>query len=138
MGIYVDRGYSLQECKDAINSEIDAWYSGAALDTFVCNVIGQPHRYECGVEAQVKLMSGKVSNQPVLLTCGIEPTDPSQAINWELKPHSATECGKVHTAYMAFSASIDALRNQYKQQAAAASTIAAIEVLFYTLYPTTA
>lgn len=136
MGIYIDRGYNLQAAKEAIQSEIDAWYSGAALDTFDSDVLGGAiHRYECNETAQLRFMNGKVSNQPVLLSCARVPVDPEAAMDWQMVSHTATECGKVHSAYMRFSASIDAQRSTYLQQVTAATTVSAVEAVFYTLYP---
>jgi hypothetical protein len=135
MGLYIERGYNLVDAKQAIEAEIVAWYGGAALDTFDCNVLGPMHRYECNEAAQLRFINGKVSNSPIMLTCGQVPADPEQDPAWTLKSHSATECGKVHTAYTQFASAIDLQFSLYKQQAAAATTVAQVEDIFYSLWP---
>lgn len=136
MGLYLERGYTLQEARDAINAEIISWYSGAALDTFDCSVLGVPHRYECSESAQLRFINGKVSNSPVALMCAnLQGVLPGEDPVWALKSHTATECGKVHTAYTQFSSSIDLQYAGFKQQAAAATTVEQIEQILFTLYP---
>jgi hypothetical protein len=130
MGLYIERGYNLQTAKEAIEAEILAWYGGAALDTFDCSVLGAAHRYECNEAAQLRFINGKVSNSPIMLTCGDLTGVPSDEDPvWGLKQHTATECGKVHTAYTQFASSIDLQLATYRQQAAAATSVEQVELI---------
>ena len=129
MGLYTERGYTLEQARNSIEGEILSWYGGAALDTFDCNVLGVLHRYECNEAAQLRFINGKDSNSPISLACGVVPADPEADPVWTLKTHTATECGKVHTAYTQFASSIDLQRVVYLQQAAAATTVAQIDDL---------
>lgn len=133
MGLYTERGYTLEQARNSVEGEILSWYGGAALDTFDCNVLGPMYRYECNEAAQLRFINGKVSNSPIMLTCGVVPVDPEADPVWGLKNHTATECGKVHTAYTEFASSIDLRLSQLRQQAAAATTVAQIDLLLASL-----
>jgi hypothetical protein len=134
MGLYTERGYTLLESQQAIATEIEAWYGGATLDTFDCNVLGAMYRYECNEAAQLRMINGKVSNQPITLMCGQVPVDPESDPAWGWVSHSATECGKVHTAYTQFMASAATEYQSLKAQAAACTTVQEVEAIFTHLY----
>lgn len=135
MGLYIDRGYTLAEAKTALLIEIDTWYGGATLDTFDCNVLGSLYRYECNEGAQLRMISGKVSNQPIPLICGQVPAQPDADPAWDWLVHTATECGKVHTAYTQFISDSSLKYTNYKTAANAATTVAAIETVLFQVYP---
>jgi hypothetical protein len=134
MGLYTERGYTIEEAKQAMLGEIETWYGGATLDTFDCNVLGTMHRYECNEAAQLRMINGKVSNQPITLMCGQVPADPESDPVWGWLSHSAAECGKVHTAYTQFIASSAVRYQELKAQAEACTTVAEIDVMFHALW----
>jgi hypothetical protein len=134
MGLYAERGYDLAEAKNAMSLEIEAWYGGATLDVFDCAVLGGVmHRYECNEAAQLRMISGKVSNQQITLMCGVVPADPETDPVWGWKAHTATECGKVHTDYTKFVA--DAATNYIalKSQLNACTTVLQVDAMFAAL-----
>ena len=135
MGMYIDRGYDLATAKMVMLGEIEAWYGGATLDTFDCNILGSVYRYECNEGAQLRMISGKVSNQPITLICGQVPAEPDTDPTWGWLEHTATECGKVHTAYAQFMASSAVNYTNYKAAANAATSVAAVEAVLYLVFP---
>ena len=135
MGLYIDRGYSMVDARNALLQEIESWYGGATLDTFDCNSLGSMYRYECNEAAQLRMLSGKMSNQPVTLICGQVPAEPDTDPVWGWLEHTATECGKVQTAYAQFMSSSAVKYTNYKMAANAAVTVADVEVVLLQLYP---
>lgn len=134
MGIYADRGYTVQQAKDACIAEIESWYGGATLDTFDCNVLGAVHRYECNEAAQLRFLHGKTSNLPITLMSGpVLAPDVDPIWNWV--SHTATECGKVHGAYLEFIKQSALDYANFKTQLAAATTVAEVEAVFNAVWP---
>ncbi len=130
MGVYIDRGYTIEEARQSALHEIESWYGGATLDTFDCAVLGPVYRYECDEAAQLRFLNGKTGNQPIQLKCG-PVLAPDQDPEWVWLQHTATECGKVHTAYLAFSADAALLYSQYKATVPTLNTVQAVETFVF-------
>lgn len=130
MGIYEDRGSTLQQAKDNCLAEIEVWYGYKVLDVFDCDVLGPMYRYYCSEQDQLRMINGKISNIPITLICGLVPADPNTDPIYTWMVHSATEGGKVHTAYMQFSNLISQQYTSFKQRIAAATTLAEMNILY--------
>lgn len=130
MGLYIDRGYDLETAKIACGMEIENWYGGEVLDVFDCDVLGQPTRYYCAEADQLRMINGKVSNTSVQLICGTVPadTDSDPAFDWVM--HTATEAGKVHSAYVQFTKNAALRYQSFKQQLAACVTVEQVEAVY--------
>ncbi len=135
MGFYTNRGYTLDDAKNACGMEIEAWYGNAVLDVFDSSVLGQPHRYYCAEADQLRMINGKVSNTSVQLICGLIPADPESDPVYDWVIHSAVEAGKVHSEYVAFTKTAALRFQSLKQRLAACTTVEEVEVIFYELNP---
>ncbi len=133
MGIYLDRGYTLQDAKNSCASEIESWYGGKVLDVFPCSALGATYSYCCSEADQLRMINGRVSNTSVQLMCGLVGTDGEVTYDWKL--HSAAEAGKVHTDYVQFTKDVASLYQQYKARLAAATTVEQCEAIFYEMNP---
>lgn len=127
MGLYTDRGLTLEQARDAALIELDVWYGGAVLDTFDCNELGTMHRYYCAEADQLRMLNGKVSNVSMTLICGEVPAQPDQDPLYDWKEHTSAECGKVHTAYVNFSKAEAEKYSAWKTQLNAATTVPQID-----------
>lgn len=133
MGLYTDRGYTLEQAKASLLGEIDTWYGGATLDTFDCNVLGSMYRYECHEAAQLKMVNGKISNTSVPLFCGQVPQDPEADPTYDWVVHTSVEAGKIHSAYVAFTQAATTAYHQLKTQANAVTTVAEADTILESL-----
>jgi hypothetical protein len=133
MGFYTDRGSDLKSAKDGCILEIESWYGGATLDAFDCNILGPTYRYECNEAAQLRFINGKVSNLPIDLMCGPVLASDQDPL-WDWKSHSAVECGKVHSAYLAFSKDAGVQYRTYKEQLIAATTVLEVDAIWSALW----
>lgn len=127
MGLYADRGYTLEQAKDLALIELDVWYGGAVLDVFDCNVLGTMHRYYCSEADQLRMLNGKVSNVSIALMCGPVPAQPDSDPVYDWKEHTSVECGKVHTAYVNFAKDASGNYSLWKSQINSATTVDAID-----------
>jgi len=134
MGIYVDRGLTLAQAKETIKIEIEVWYGGKVLDVFDSSVLGTPHRYYCDESSQLRMLNGRVSNIPMELMCGLIPSQPDTDPVYQWKQHTATECGKVHQAYLTFSADAAQQRVTYLNQAEAATSVLQIDAIYEAMF----
>lgn len=134
MGLYTDRGYTLEEAKGALLLEIESWYGSATLDTFdTAAGLGSLYRYECNEAAQLRMIHGKTSNQPITLRAGpVLAADQDPA--WDWVAHTATEAGKIHTAYVQFSAGAAVTYQAYKDQVPSLTSVAAADSLLNTIW----
>jgi len=133
MGIYTERGYTLQDAKNACASEIESWYGGKVLDVFKSSALGSSYTYYCAEADQLRMINGKVSNTSVQLICGPTPANPNIDPVYDWKLHTSTEAGKVHTDYVQFSKDVAVQYQTFKQQLAAATSVEAVETIFYSL-----
>ncbi len=133
MGIYTQRGYTLEDAKNACISEIEAWYGGKVLDVFTSTALGPAHSYQCSEADQLRMINGRVSNTSVQLMCGAIGPDGQVSYDW--KVHTAAEAGKIHTDYVQFTKDIATQYQTYKARLASATTIEQIEAIFYELWP---
>jgi hypothetical protein len=130
MGLYTDRGYNLDDAKNACGMEIENWYGSKVLDVFDSSVLGQPMRYYCSESDQLRMVNGKVSNTAVPLICGAVPLDPDSDPVYDWVTHTGTEAGKVHSDYMQFSKTVTAQYQAFKQQLTACTTVESVEALY--------
>lgn len=134
MGMYVDRGLSLEDAKLSGTYELEAWFSNRALSTFDCNSIGVMYRYECHEAAQLRMLNGRVSNTAVTLWCGPVPANPEEDVVFGWNSHTSAECGKVHTAYLNFVKDTEAFFNAKKSEINAATTVQAVDDIIAQIY----
>lgn len=137
MGIYTDRGYTLEEAKQGCAAEIESWYGGKALDVFDSSATGQNRRYYCDEASQLRMVNGRVRNTSVTLMCGLAPAQADQDPSYEWVMHTSTECGKVHTDYVQFTKDIATQYQNYKTQLASATTVAQVDAIVSALWPNT-
>lgn len=134
MGFLVERGYDVEASRGLAFIELDVWYGGAVLDVFDSNVLGEMHRYYCAESDQLRMINGKVSNVSMTLMCGVVPAEPDTDPIYEWKEHTSTECGKVHTAYVAFSKEASGKYAMWKSRIKAALTTAEVETVLMEFY----
>ena len=127
--MYAERGYSLEQAKNAALIELDVWYGNAVLDVFDCSVLGANHRYYCSEADQLRMLNGKVSNVSMSLMCGLVPAEPDSDPIYDWREHTSTECGKVHTAYVQFSKEASGKYSQWKASINAATTVEEVDTV---------
>lgn len=134
MGYYTDNGYDLDSAKTLFAAELGNWYAGSCLDTFDYAVGGVVRRFECNEAAQLRMINGRISNISNTLYCGtvVDPnTDPT---DWTWHEFTATECGKIHQAYLDFSKANAQTYSQLKAELAACTTVAEVDAMFTSLF----
>lgn len=130
MGIYEDRGNTIEQAKENCQIELDVWYGGRVLDVFDCDVLGAPYRYYCAEADQLRMLNSKVANVSGPLMCGLIPAEPDTDPVYAWREHTSTESGKVHSAYVQFSKATALQYGTYKQRIASATTLTELNVLF--------
>lgn len=135
MGIYANRNYTIDDARNSVLAEIESWYGNAVLDTFDCNVLGAAYRYYCAESDQLRMLNGRTANVTQALMCGRVPAVPDAALFYEWVDHTSAECGKVHTAYVAFTKDAATRYQALKARAAATTTVAECEIILNELCP---
>ena len=130
MGFYTDRGYTLEQAKNACAGEIESWYGGKVLDVFDSSATGVARRYFCSEADQLRMVNGRVSNTSVQLMCGVIPADAELDPSYDWLTHSASEAGKVHTDYVQFTKTASEKYQSLKQQLAATTTVEQVDAVF--------
>lgn len=133
MGLYTDRGYTLEMAKNACASEIESWYGGHVLDVFDSNALGVTYRYYCSEADQLRMLNGKVANTSVQLMCGLV-SQGDQPITFDWVMHTSAESGKVHTDYVQFSKFAATQYQFYKQQLNLADTVEEVDDIVLALW----